>query len=411
MTANYIRKLLAPILILSVGAISDKAPRSESEAKYFDQSSTARVLDSAGVRIVEYPALAPKEPWFVGRSSFVLDAWSRVGDAFHIERNAFRDIGGEDAAVELKDPFFAAAVELPNGQLMVSDKDRLVRIDGTGRVLGSSGRAGRGPGEFTDIRSMCVLAGDTVLVIDKLGTVSLWDGRGDHIRTMAGRDPFRWSSCDGRGHLVSTSRPLLVRIDPDGVERRTEHWLTRPSGVRTMSLGRLPATVMAGLLSWEPSLAWTRNELVVANGRRYELQWRYSDGRVRQIMRLSRPVEKISDAEWKKLVSDAVPAGSGAANRDLVLQAMGPKPNAAFPAHGSILVDPERRVWVADFANTSSLTVFAHDGSLLGRVQLRSAPGSPRPALVGVGANHIQVREQDEDGFIHLRFYRLRSRR
>lgn len=328
-----------------------------------------------------------------------------------MDRDPLRDIGGDGAAVELKDALFAAAVELPGNQFLVADKDRLVRLDGGGRVIGRSGRAGRGPGEFDDIRSLCVLGGDTVLVLDKVGTASLWNSRGIHLRTIAQKDPFLWSSCDGGGHLVSVARPLLTRIDANGLERRSQHWLARPTGERVRSLGLLPAPVMAGLLSWQPSLGWTREELVIAHGRRYELEWRTGGGRVRQIVRLTRRVENITDAQWQKVLSDAIPAGSSSANKSLVLQTMGPKPNAAFPAHGSILVDPERRVWVADYADPSSLTVFAYDGSLKGRVQLRSVPGAPRPVLVGVGADYIQVREQDDEGFVHLRFYRLRSRR
>jgi len=409
-TANRSWTMLASAVCFSAGAGGYLNPGPASLPHNVAQIALATVRDSSGIRIVEYPNLAPKEPWFISRPSFVFDSWSRISDAFTIDSFPFRDIGGDGASVELKDPFFASAVELHDGEFMIADKDRLVRIAAGGRVLSTSGRPGRGPGEFEDIRSMCVFNRDTLLVIDKLGTASLWDARGAHIRTIAEKDPFVWSSCDGRGHLVSVARPRLATIDPNGLERRSLHWLARPSGDRIQSLGLLPAPVMAGLLSWQPSLGWTRGELVVARGRVYELAWHHTDGRVRQIVRLTRKVENISDGHWQKILSDAVPAGSSSENRTRILQVMGRKPNAAFPAHGPILVDTERRVWVADFADPSSLTVFAYDGSLLGRVQLRSALGTPRPTVVGVGANYIQVREQDTDGFIHLRFYRLRPR-
>ncbi len=403
--------VLATIIAFSLGAASVRDVSPTSWSVLVAQAPVAAVRDSASVRVVEYPMLAPKEPWFTEKSSSVLDPWNRLGDAVTIDRVPFRDIGGDGAAAELRDALFSVAVELPNDELMIADKDRLVRIDRGGRVLSSSGRAGRGPAEFNDIRSLCQLHGDTLVVIDKIGTVSLWDRRGVHLRTIAERDPVLSSSCDHRGHLVSTARPQGARIDPSGHERRMQYWLARPSGERVASLGQLPAMVTAGLLTWQPSFAWSGEELVVARGRSYELEWRTVSGRVRQIMRLTRKVEQITDAQWQKVLTDVVPAGSTAANKRYVLDAMGPKPSAAFPPHGSILVDPQRRVWVKDFADPSSVTVFGHDGVLLGRVLLRSLPATPRSELVGVGADHVQVREQDADGFVHLRFYRLHVRR
>ena len=410
MTAISVWRRILPASLLCTVAGGVRNDRAAARHDGLEQIAVAVVRDSANVRIVEYPSLAPKAPWFVDRSSSVLDPWNRLGDAVAIGQVPFRDFGGDGSAVELKDALFAAAIELPNGTFVVADKDRLLRVDSRGRLLSSSGRAGRGPGEFDDIRSLCILRGDTVAVIDKLGMLSVWNGLGSHIRTIAERDPLLWASCDGQGHLVSASRPRLARIDPRGLERRTQHWLARPSGERIRSLGQLPAPVMAGLLSWQPSLAWSGEELVVARGRRYELEWRNVDGRVRQIMRLTGKTDNISDAQWRNILFDAVPAGSSSSNRVRVLEMMGPKPNAAFPAHGSIIIDPKRRVWVADFADPSSVTVFSHKGALIGRVQLRNLPGSPRPALVDVGSDYIQVREQDADGFVHLRFYRMEVR-
>lgn len=410
MTAMKKWRRLLPASLLCIGAGRVRNDRADSRHAQLDQVALAIVRDSANVRIVEYPTLAPKAPWFAGKSSNALDPWNRLGDAVAIGQVPFRDFGGDGSAVELKDALFAAAIELPNGTFVVADKDRLLRVDARGRLLSSSGRAGRGPGEFDDIRSLCILHGDTVAVIDKIGTLSIWNGLGSHIRTIAERDPLLWASCDGQGRLVAVSRPRLARIDPRGLERRTQHWLARPSGERIRSLGQLPAPVMAGLLSWQPSLAWSGEQLVIARGRRYELEWRYVDGRVRQIMRLTGKIDNISDAQWRNILLDAVPAGSSSNNRDRVLEMMGPKPNAAFPAHGSIIVDPTRRVWVADFADPSSVTVFSHEGALIGRVQLRSILGMPRPALVHVGSDYVQVREQDAEGFVHLRFYRMEVR-
>ncbi len=410
MTALLSRGNLASALLIGscFGCASEPQPQVGTIDR--SQASSAAIRDSVGVRIVDYTRLAPSDPWFISKASFVLDDWSQIGSAFTVDSVAFRDFGGDGATFELKDPLFASAVELPNGVFVVSDKDRLVRVDASGRVLGISGRAGRGPAEFDDIRNVCIFDADTLLVIDKLGTASLWNSHGTHIRTMAEKDPLLWSSCDGDGHVISTTRPRGAKIDPGGNERFAPHWLARPNGDRVAPIGELPASVSAGLLVWQPWVAWSGEELVVARARNFELSWRYPDGRVRQIVRLSRRVERISDAQWQRVLADAIPAGSSSSNRKLVMQVMGPKPEAAFPAHGRIVIDPQRRVWVEDFANPSSLTVFAYDGSLMGRIQLRSIPGSIRPALVSAGVNHIQVREQDADGFIHLRFYRLHDR-
>ena len=59
--------------------------------------------------------------------------------------------------------------ELPSGDVVVADHQRLKYFDAQGKLLRIAGRAGSGPGEFSAIRELCAQADSTVVVIDDDG--------------------------------------------------------------------------------------------------------------------------------------------------------------------------------------------------------------------------------------------------
>jgi hypothetical protein len=65
-------------------------------------------------------------------------------------------------------------------------------------------------------------------------------------------------------------------------------------------------------------------------------------------------------------------------------------------------------MWVQSYSARSEWTVFNASGLLQGRIHVGSRTPDSRPSmLAGVEADYIVVRERDEDGAVHLAFYRV----
>jgi len=367
-----------------------------------------RIRDSAGIRIVEYPSLSPEKPPFITGSPFPQQGWARIDANFSIDTVPYRDIGGSGNEIEL-DPVYSAAFGLSSDRTMIADANRLILADSANRILSVSGRRGSGPGEFQQVLDACRTIGDTVLTVDALRRVSVWTAKGKHIRTVQKDVPIVLGSCDRRGQFLSVDGPAVLRMPADGGQRFVEYVLRSSDGKVVEIVGKLPGALMAGIIVWDPAFAWSDDELVIATGRTYELIWRRPDRTIRQIVRFTGPAPYITEAEWETLLAGAVPRGSTPENRKWVEGTMGPTPRAPFPPHGIMKTDPQRRVWLSDFADASRWTVFSHDGMLVGRFKLKGGP--PFTSIVEIGKDYVQVRESDPEGFTHLRFYRLRERR
>jgi hypothetical protein len=220
-------------------------------------------------------------------------------------------------------------------------------------------------------------------------------------------------SCAHDGTVVEYGGAEFARMSGNDEDRMVKHWLARPDGTRVSSLGALPAPAYYGTIARKPSVVAIGDDVLVANARKYELYLRTRGGRVKFITRLTGPATRITDDYWRALTAMAVPRNSSPENRARVENMMGPTPRGNFPAFSAVLADPIGRFWVQDFQNPSAWTVFDAGGLLLGRLDLNPSGNMTKwRALVGVGADYVVVQEIDEDGFIHLRFYRAsRSQR
>ncbi len=79
------------------------------------------------------------------------------------------------------------AAFLPNGTIVVADAGRksIHRFDTSGKYLGSTGREGKGPGEFDDLLSMRACSDGTLLAFDfALNRISMFDIKGAYVRAI-----------------------------------------------------------------------------------------------------------------------------------------------------------------------------------------------------------------------------------
>lgn len=130
-----------------------------------ESRDAAVVRDSAGIRIVESNAPAWGDvAWQVSDSPVV-----RIGAVGDESSQLFR---------------VSDVTQLANGSIVVANQgtDEVRVFDGSGGHVRTIGRSGRGPGEFTGVRRVYAIGGDSLLVVD-LARVSLFAPEGEFVRS------------------------------------------------------------------------------------------------------------------------------------------------------------------------------------------------------------------------------------
>ena len=129
-------------------------------------------------------------------------------------------------------PEHANAVMLADGGFAVSDnmaKQPILRYDRTGKLLGTIGTMGSGPGEYRGIFSLARAPGDSLSLLsyDRLTTISLASGRGrsdplpqgtqsfEHVMLADGRALLNiMNAAERRFALLTPKAQLITRFGP-----------------------------------------------------------------------------------------------------------------------------------------------------------------------------------------------------
>jgi hypothetical protein len=372
----------------------------------------AVIRDSAGIRIVENPALAPTAPplWTVA-------AEPRV------------DIGvlEGDEAYQLSQ--VVGAVRLSDGRIVVANggSHELRYFDSTGTFLTSAGRKGSGPGEFEMLGSLFVEAGDTVAAYDaRLRRISLFAPDGAFVRSLTITFPAGAPSPIGRFRDGSWLCRRGSVIAPSGTETQLIRdsaplLVFEPTGALRDSIGRFPGPelyiVGQGTSARGGSLPFgTNTATAVAGDRfyaghtaRYEITRYTQSGIPEEIVRLAwTPIPITGDdlAQYKAERLARVSAGTRQsferAYRDM------PFPST-FPAFAGLELDAAGNVWVLAVSRPGDdrrrWTVFSPDGLALGALET--------PAAVWVreiGRDYVLGTWRDGMDVEHVRLYALRRR-
>lgn len=360
--------------------------------------------DSLGIRIIEN-----REP-----------AWTE-GEHWRVDAEPALSLG--TVAGDPSQQLFGVvdAVRLPDGRIVVANagSSDLRYFDASGAHLGSAGKAGEGPGEFSALVWLQHLAGDTVAAYDfDLRRISVLDGQASFVRTFqippdAQGDRTMAIGLFGDGSVLLQSRGGPVS---QGAYRDTLSYFrfTSWDGV-VARLGRFPG--------WE-KFFWSqgntrgladhpfgRGSFPVAHADRFVLgindgyefaEYALDGSPIRLVRREHRllPVTPEDVARYKERQLEAA--------REFW---QGLFPHVTFaqtlPAYRDLIVDTEGYFWLEEFRRPGDeipqWTVFTPEGRMLGTL---AVPSGLR--VFEVGADYILGVWRDDLDVEHVRLHGLR---
>ena len=145
------------------------------------------------------------------------------------------------------------------------------------------------------------------------------------------------------------------------------------------------------------SVVASGDEVVVADGLRFEVRVFALNGDLRRIIRVADPATPIPDSLWdarsRQLPGRAPAAAAAVAAR-------------VYPAIGEVLADSGGRIWVQDYRQRERWTVFEGTGTLLGSVVMPALDGD-QSRVVWLGKDEVALRHADPDGAPVITFHRL----
>ena len=364
---------------------------------------TATRTDSAGVMLVEYPALPPME-----------ESRIRIAAEPELVLGAGGALSGPD-----HDFFQITGVsQLRDGTLVVANQgsSQLRFYGADGEFVRSVGREGDGPGEFQQLANSWVTAGDTLVVLDRVvRRLQYFSPEGAFVRTTSIiTAPFKAFSlmpphpqavvADGRIVVFLASpwtptaglperSPLLValhRFDGGGWDSvRVVPGEERIIGVN--SDGRTQGTSYQ--FSAYPVAAAAGATMVVADNAHLRVEVFDPDGHLTSVISASVPEVPVTADVIENLIGhmlDWVPAPDPDAYSAMIRRAFLASHAPFLPAIRAVFVDADERIWVERYdvpaSGPSRWEVFERDGTWIGRVEMpeglarglsdgRTAPG------------------------------------
>jgi len=376
---------------------------------------TAVARDSAGVQVVVSEA----------------PAW-REGEGWRLSAEPVLRIGELDGAPEYQFHQVVGAVRRSDGGIVVGDGGlRALRFyDAAGRFARSSGRKGGGPGEFEELGSVHLLAGDSLLVWDwRQRRVSRFRADGAFHRSLslpAGRDAVHpvpqlvGRLADG-SLLVGVGHSFGPGAVAEGVRQDSTDYLRYspaavlldtvaavPSGesfVKT-GYGRVGFTTAPLLFGRNAVHGMVGDRVVVGSNRAYELVVYSPEGVPERVIRRRQEPRPVTGADFAALAAASLAEMDREwRERMEVVYAAMPRP-ATMPFYSALQVDGAGNLWVRDFSvpreATSTWTVFDGTGRMLGGVAM---PERFRPT--DIGEDYVLGVRRDELGVQYVEMFAL----
>jgi hypothetical protein len=413
--------LALAFLGFAVGACQPGAPSDDSIRS-----------DSAGVSFVNYSNLPPIEA-------------SRIAIADEPELV----LGGGGALSGADHEFFQirGVSQLRDGTLVVANGgSRELRFyGGDGHFLRSIGRDGSGPGEFRQLTSLWLMAGDTLVVWDRPSMrLQHFSPDGAFIRaTSLVTAPFAAGFLglppqpqavleDGRAVVFLQSRspgagsdgiperqPLLISLHQRD-ERGWDSVRVAPGWEQVFGPEGESYNYEFGAYTVAAGAGAT---IAVADAARFRVDLFNADGRLVSVLSAAVPAIPVTvdviEGQIRHMV-DWVPFTADQNYVERLRSAYSARHAAFLPEVRALFVDSDERIWVERFnvpgSGPSRWEVFARDGAWIGRVELpegfarglsdyRSAPG------FSIAAGRLAgVWKDPETGVETVRVYRLIER-
>ncbi|MDX2261497.1 MAG: hypothetical protein SFU84_07335 [Gemmatimonadales bacterium] len=382
--------------------------------------SIAQARDSAGVRIVE--SVAP--------------VWTSASQ-LRLDKAPALVLGRADGPAEQQFGKVSGATRLRDGSVVVADgqSSQLRRFDATGRLLGTMGRPGEGPGDFRWISWITSLGTDSVLVWDcRLQRLTAFTGTGRLLTTVVfERPPMMRDPRDGAAIRVAVD---VVGRFADGsflTSHRLPFGMSQETGMHADTLvigilrGRGPAQEVGRVLYRDAfvynfpkvsisgdapfprsgALAAGAQRFYVSDGQAFAVREWSPTGSLVGVFRIRRPLTPVTPREI-------------AADKAERLSSEGPRLRtemervnnwlvfpATKPAFDALQTDRHGRIWAqvaGDSTRPRQWEVFAPAGAWLGSV---TVPGGI--TVLEIGRDYLLGRAKDQDGVDTVQLFLLRG--
>ncbi len=384
------------------------------------QPAASVVRDSAGIRIVENRDVG----------------WERR-TAWSLSAEPVLQIGALDAEPQHQLHRVVGAVTLSDGRVVVANggSQELRWYDAAGVRVGSAGRHGEGPGEFSGLVALGLLPGDSIVAHDvRLRRLSVFDPAGLFVRSarleIEGRAGMAFAALAGTlsdGSLLMAGRviptdggvegPLLAPMPlyRYGTDGRLQDSLGTFHGWEATTIVRRTAEFVGMAMADRPfghSTSVTPAGARIAIGTPFAFSFELfePDGTLRAIVRLDRandPVTADDIAAYKSTLLDN--SRDAAGQQALQRQADEWEYPETMPAYAPGLKgDRSGNVWVPAFeiarGSATRWSVFDPDGRYLGEL---TTPARFR--VFEIGDDYVLGVWRDDLDVEYLRRYQLRK--
>ena len=367
--------------------------------------------DSAGVMIVE----TTEEDW-------------PDGDSWQIDPQPVVTIGEAEGASEYNLFRVRGALRLDDGTIVVADAGnaRIRFFNQDGHHIRSVGQRGEGPGDYQGIGLLGRCGRDSLVVWDaprRRGTVLGSDGgfgRVFSIPSLGVGFVFIFDSWDDGSLLGVAVKGIMADSAQTGIQRVNALYFRFGLAGQVDSIGRFfdgesfvssryGLDVISMPFGFRAVRAAHGTDLYYGNSKTYEIRILSTEGDLKRVIRLMKPLRPLSDEQIDRYVERQL-ASETDPDRIRRMRALYEEVpfHDVLPAYGNLEVDTEGNLWVADYAlageSVTSWRVFDKEGTMLGKIDAPS-----ELTIFEIGADYILGKSVDSLGIERVVLLRLRK--
>lgn len=343
------------------------------------------VSDSSGVRITQVP---PLEVW-PNAGAVGVDPVAVFGGTAAGELGEF--VGGS---------YWFPVAHLRDGSRVIGDRNRIVRFRGDGSFAGVQGRSGEGPGEYRDIRSLCAIGQDSLLVVDdglrRATLIGSWGETPTVVLAISREVPPGACSSGRAAVLIPGEREVGIAGSPPRAPMR----LTALNGETLAVYQRMPQPYY-GDFEAEPSFGFFGDTLVVTDGWHPTVSIYRPDGTLAREIRIQSTRQRSTPGEQGAGAVES-PASGGAVG------AAARKQLKWRPEYSRMVVGTDGKIWLLTKRKRSADSewhVMRGDGTPVGVVDF---PDQLHARLLGVRGDTVVVVSERTDQLPEIREYPVR---